>query len=102
MCMLSPQPTQTVGRFRLRREKFACETLNFASETTLFRQAPSQAIEIVGARNFCFRGFVRFQRFATLFFRALFSPSVFRSARRAWPNSVSQNSSITRIRFQGK
>jgi hypothetical protein len=72
MGMLSPHPTQTVGRFRLRRENFACETLNFACETILFRQAPSQDIEIVGARNLRFRGFVRFEGFTTHFFRAFF------------------------------
>ena len=37
---------------RLRRENFACETLNCACETILLRQAPSQDIEIVGARKF--------------------------------------------------
>ena len=37
MCMLSQQPTQTVGRFRLRSDYFACETENFACEADFFR-----------------------------------------------------------------
>ena len=36
-CMLSLQPTQTAGRFRLRNDYFACEQKNFAYETILFR-----------------------------------------------------------------
>ena len=88
MCMLSLQLTQTVGSFRctrkpemlrLRSQNFACEVMNFACETILFRHAPSQAIEIVGARNLRFRGFVRFQGFTTHFISPYFSPFVFRS-----------------------
>jgi hypothetical protein len=113
MCMLSLLFTQTVGRFRctrkpemlrLRSQNFACEVMNFACETILFRHAPSQAIEIVGARNLRFRGFVRFQGFTTHFISPYFSPFVFRSHAVSGPslNSVSLNSSIARIRFRGK
>jgi hypothetical protein len=45
MCRLSPQPTQTVWKFRLRSQNFACELKNFACETILFRQAPRKLLK---------------------------------------------------------
>ena len=61
------------------------------------RLSSLQAIEIVGVENFRFRLFVRFQRFTI-------SPYPFSvpARRRLALDSVSQNSPITRIRFQGK
>ena len=41
--MLSP--TQTVGRFRLRSQNFACELIDFACETILFRQMPRKLLK---------------------------------------------------------
>jgi hypothetical protein len=47
-CRLSPQPTQTAGRFRLRNDYFACELKNFACETILFRPAPRKLLKLLG------------------------------------------------------
>jgi hypothetical protein len=106
MCMLSPQPTHAVGRFR--RETEGAEMLrkrsgNFACETILFRQAPRKLLKSLGREIRYFRGFhaismVCDPSFFCAFFRRPFSdPPV-------GPNLdlVSQNSSIARIRFQGK
>jgi hypothetical protein len=81
--------------FRLRTGKFRWRSV-FVSPSS------SQAIETVGARNFPFRGFVQFQGFAPNFFALLFAVRFPIRPSRPSFNLVSQNSSIARIRFQGK
>jgi hypothetical protein len=81
MCMLSLQPTQTVGRFRLRNDYFACELENFAGAAFLFRQAPRKLLKPLGHEISRFEVSCNFKGLLLIFSR-FFSPSVFRSARR--------------------
>jgi hypothetical protein len=82
MCILSP--TQTVGRVRLRSQNFACELINFACETILFRQMPRKLLKSLWREMADVAVSRHFKGLRPILFRALFSPSVFRSTRRAW------------------
>jgi hypothetical protein len=62
----------------------------------------SQAIEIVGVRNVKFRGFVRFQGFATHIISRLFRRPFSNTPVGSSHNLVSQNKIIARVRFQAK
>jgi hypothetical protein len=100
MRRLPPQPTQTVGGFRLRSQNFACELINFACEAIWFRKAPRKLLKslrreiVVTAVSCDFKG-LRPIFFALLFRRPFSDPPVGLRLK-----FVSQNSSIARIRFR--
>ena len=69
---------------------FACEAKislakrkNFACETILFRQVPRKLLKSLGREISDFAVSCDFKGLRPILFRAFFSPSVFRSARRA-------------------
>ena len=69
-CMLSP--TQTVGRVRLRSENFACELINFACETILFRQIPRKLLKSLWYEMADVAVSCHFKGLRSILFRALF------------------------------
>jgi hypothetical protein len=99
--LLPPQPTQTVGRFRLRSDYFACKLENFACETILFRQAPRKLLKSLGREIPDFAASCDFKGLRAILFRAFFAA---RFPIRPPPsfNFVSQNYLIALIPFQGK
>jgi hypothetical protein len=99
---MSPQPTQTVGRFRLRNQNFACELENFACETFLLRQAPSKLLKSLAHEISVFAVSCDFKGLRPIFFRALLRRPFSDPPRGPRLNSASQNSSLARIRLQGK
>ena len=85
MLILSPKPTQTAGRFRCETkgtEMFRKRRENFACEKILFRQAPRKLLKSLGREISNFAVSCDFKGLRPILFRAPFSPSVFRSARR--------------------
>jgi hypothetical protein len=89
--------------FRSRSDIFRLRTDKFRLRNDFVSPGGSQAVEIIGARNVRFRSFVRFQGVTPAFFsRFLFRRPFSEPPVRPSLNLVSQNSSITRIRFQGK
>ena len=82
---------------------FACEGIYFACDTILFRRAARKLLKSLGREMCDFVVSCDFKGLRPIFFALSFSPSVFGSRPSGpSPNFVSQDSSIARIRFQGK